>query len=77
MAREVVFDFAETFGALVPEFIGSVENTWLDPQTGLSLRALHGFEGGLRRIEDDAPQGSLDLAEQAVFDRVPFEVYGG
>jgi len=72
VANELVFDVMEGVGAFAAELIDAPENAGLDGEPGLGAGALDGRQGGLRRVEDDAAEAALDLAEQPVPDGVPF-----
>ena len=72
MTNEVVFDVAESVRALAADVINLVEDAGLDPQAGLSAGAFNGLQRRFMRVEDDTAQGALDVAEQAVLDRMSF-----
>ena len=71
MANEVVLDVAEGIGAFAADVVDFVEDARFDMQSGSSAGTLNGRQRGFMRVEDDTSQSALDVAEQAVFDRMP------
>jgi hypothetical protein len=71
VVNDLVFDVLEGGGAFAAELVDAIENARLDGVAGLGARALDGRQGGLRRVEDNAAEAALDLAEQPVLDGVP------
>lgn len=71
MANETILHRAEGLRALAPQLIGFVEETRSDLQAGLGARGLNGLEGALGGFQDESAPGLLDVAEQAMLDRVP------
>ena len=71
MSNEVVLDIAEGIGAFAADVVDLVEDTRFDIESGSRVGALNGLQRSFMRVEDDATQSALDVAEQAVFDRMP------
>jgi hypothetical protein len=63
VANAFVFDVMEGVGAFAAELVDAIEKARLDGEAGLGARALDGRQGGLRRVEDNAAEAALDLAE--------------
>ena len=54
MANEFVFDVIEGVRAFSAQFVNGIEKACPDCEAGLGSCALHGFQRGLGRIEDNA-----------------------
>ena len=76
MANEVVLDVTEGIGTFATDVVDLVEDTRFDLQSGSSAGALNGLQRGFMRVEDDPSQSALNVAEQAVFDRMPLRGIG-
>ena len=76
MANEVVLDVAEGIGTFAADVVDLVEDTRFDMQSCSSAGALNCLQRGFMRVEDDTLQSALDVAEQAVFDRMPLRGIG-
>lgn len=76
MPNEAIFDVAKSVGAFATDLIDLVEEACGDAETGLRADVVDALQRGLGRIEHDAAPGALDLAEQAVLDRIPLRGIG-
>jgi len=76
MANDLILDVTKCIGALSANVVDLVENARLDVQSGLSPGTLNRLQCGFMAIEDDTVQRPLDVAKQAVFDRMPLRRVG-
>jgi hypothetical protein len=76
MKNKAILYLAKCSGAFPADFVRLIEDHRHDGKTGLRGHALRRCQGGLHGIEHHATQGALDLAEEAVLDRMPLRGIG-
>lgn len=76
----VVFDIELlhlSIGNLLPFLVGAIQQSGPHPQTAVSRRATNKVEHGVQTPQWLACPVQTDLAEQPMFDRIPFGTPGG
>ena len=76
MTNELILDVAKRVGAFAPQFIDLVKDAGAHAKAGLRVGLLERSQRCLGGVEHHAGPTSLDLAEHAMFDRIPLRGVG-